>query len=121
MQSDAVQVENKPLEYRFILSGALKGTFRRTCISRTTVVPIRGHEPLVKLEAVFAHGELDRVQAGLFNVQVDLVRLTTVHLLGSLLTLPTPRFLSFAPLQALTGGGPGPVNAYVQTVVFTAR
>ena len=66
----------------------------RTGSGRSRVITVAGHHPLVELKAIFAHRELNFVDARFFDVQVDLVRLAAVLFCRALLALPTPR--SFA-------------------------
>lgn len=94
---------------------------RRADTFRPGHLPLGREEELVELEAVLPHGEVDRVLAGFLDVQVDLIRLAAVLLVRALLALPAPGVLPFAPLKALTGGGPLAVEPHMQPVVLAPR
>ena len=81
-----------------ILFASCAMTFRRAGACRAGEVSVFCHQPLVEFEAVLSHGELDRMQAGLFDVQVDFVGLAAVLGFCSLHALPAPRVLGLAPL-----------------------
>jgi len=70
-------------------------------IFRSGEVSILCHQPFVEFETVLSHGKFDRMQAWLFDVQVDFVRFVAVLGFGSLHALPAPRVFSFAPLEPL--------------------
>jgi len=84
-------------------------------------VGIGGEKELVEAEAIFPHGELNRVFPCYRNIQPDLAGLAAVVGGCALFAGPGPLVFPFAPLHALSTRGPCAVEPNVDAIVFRAR
>ena len=76
-----------------------------------------GENEFIKLEAVFAHREVDFMKASARDIDPDFSEDADVDFFGALLVVPVP-FVFGDPLHAGAGLGPGVIDSEVKAIVL---
>ena len=76
-----------------------------------------GEDEFVKFEAVFAHGEVDVVETGVWDVDPDFSEDAGVDFFSALLAVPCP-LIFFSPLHAGTRLRPSVIEPEVDAIIL---